>query len=57
MADNNYYTNGIVKYSSADNTLTVSIDSTTTTATVLGIRKHWSSTGQTIIWEVKGMAA
>lgn len=57
MADSNYYVNGIVKYSSADNTLTVSIDSTTTSATVLGIRKHWSSTGQTIIWEVKGMAA
>lgn len=57
MANNNYYANGIAKHSSADTTLTVSIDSTTTTTTVLGIRKHWSSTGQTIVWEVKGMAA
>ena len=57
MADNNYYANGIAKYSSADNTFTVSIDSTKTTTTVLGIRKHWASTGQTIIWEAKGMAA
>lgn len=54
--DTNYNVNITIKSATADTTVSSSI-STTSTVDTLVIRKHWTLTGQIILWNVRGYLA
>lgn len=58
MDSTNYFINLTVLFpNNGDNTVTVAVNTASTTASSFVYVRHWSSTSGSISWEVKGMAA
>ena len=58
MDSTNYFINLTVLFpNNGDNTVTVAVNTASTTTSSFVYVRHWSSTDGSISWEVKGMAA
>ncbi len=58
MDSTNYFINLTVLFpNNGDNTVTVAVNTASTTASSFVYTRHWSSTSGSISWEVKGIAA
>lgn len=58
MDSTNYFINLTVLFpNNGDNTVTVAVNTASTTASSFVYAHHWSSTDGSISWQVKGMAA